>query len=180
LLLASAKRCATTLQACANLRALVHGPAILRRFGAPRACSVKTGVDAMPWRFYDDAMLISTITITISLTLAIFWMLSQSGRRARPTRRAQRYHSVSVETPDAAERCAACEALRGQRFLVSSAPPLPVPGCTAHSCACRYVHHDDRRASAARRRHDRGLHDRMPLIADRRLQTDRRGRPAPA
>jgi hypothetical protein len=142
--------------------------------------SVKTGVDVVPWHFYDDAMLIGAITITISLTLAILWMLSHTRERARPTDSAHRYHGVSVEPPEAAVCCAACEALRGRRFLVKIAPPLPVPGCTAPSCACHYVHHDDRRASAARRRHDRGLRDRMPLIADRRLQADRRGRPVRA
>ncbi|HKE43305.1 MAG TPA: hypothetical protein VKB41_02085 [Steroidobacteraceae bacterium] len=56
------------------------------------------------------------------------------------------------------------------------APPLPVPGCTAETCTCYYVHYADRRSRPGRRRQDRGQRDHVPLIADRRLQRERRQR----
>ncbi len=72
-----------------------------------------------------------------------------SGRPVEHRRIGNPYHAVSVET---ALRC--CEAAReaeGQRFLSSSAPMLPLDGCTETKCRCRYVHHDDRRARRDRR-----------------------------
>jgi hypothetical protein len=114
-----------------------------------------------------------TFTITISLVTALLWMLSTT-RRDQPVAQKPRYHCVCVEAPGTSVCCARCEALRGRRFLVKTAPPLPVPGCTAEVCTCRYVHFVDRRAGASRRRQDRGHRDSMPLIADRRLRSDRR------
>lgn len=116
-------------------------------------------------------MLIGLTTITISLAIAILWLLS-----SRPPARAphRRYHCVSVEPRGGPVCCAQCEALRGGRFLVNVAPALPIPGCTADECTCRYVHHADRRAGSTRRRHDQGLIDPMPLAVDRRLMPDRR------
>ena len=59
----------------------------------------------------------------------------------------QPYHAVSCR--------GACKALRGmrnKRFLVKDAPPLPVPSCTEKRCKCKYVHHEDRRATKTDRR----------------------------
>jgi hypothetical protein len=36
--------------------------------------------------------------------------------------------------------------LETARFLSGEAPPLPLPGCTAPRCLCRYAHYEDRRA----------------------------------
>ncbi len=118
-------------------------------------------------------MLIGLITITISLVIAILWLPSTT-RRTQQAANKRHYHCVAVEPPNASVCCTRCEELRGRRFLVNTAPPLPVPGCTAEACTCRYVHYVDRRAGVTRRRHDRGERDRMPLIADRRLRSDRR------
>ncbi len=38
------------------------------------------------------------------------------------------------------------------RFLVGKAPKLPLPGCDAASCDCRYAHYSDRRREIDRRR----------------------------
>ena len=118
-------------------------------------------------------MLLGLTTITISLAIAILWLLSTT-RRTPPVPSKQHYHCVCVEPPGDGVCCTRCEELRGRRFLVKSAPPLPIPGCTAETCTCRYVHYADRRAGATRRRLDRGERDRMPLITDRRLRSDRR------
>jgi hypothetical protein len=39
----------------------------------------------------------------------------------------------------------------GKRFLSAAAPMLPLKGCTATKCQCRYVHHSDRRSVRDRR-----------------------------
>ena len=58
------------------------------------------------------------------------------------------YHAVSVY---AAGGCAAARAVSGQRYLSSEAPQLPLPGCDAVRCKCRYLHHVDRRSGEDRR-----------------------------
>jgi hypothetical protein len=72
------------------------------------------------------------------------------------------YHCVSIRFgPNC---CQQVRAIDGQRFLAGSAPQLPLPGCEAASCDCRYVHYDDRRAeerrSQARDRKTYRLNDR--------------------
>lgn len=62
---------------------------------------------------------------------------------------AEPYHAVSIKP---GLRC--CEAARqfGQhRFLSKKAPRLPLPGCDAAECTCRYTHFSDRRSGLDRR-----------------------------
>lgn len=59
------------------------------------------------------------------------------------------YHAVSIESGSRA--CEAARAYDGKRFLSTSAPMLPLQGCTSASCQCRYVHHSDRRMTTERR-----------------------------
>lgn len=75
------------------------------------------------------------------------------------------YHCVSIRF--SSNCCQQVRAIDGQRFLAGSAPQLPLPGCEAASCDCRYVHYDDRRAE-----------DRRAQVRDRkayRLQDRRAG-----
>ncbi len=65
------------------------------------------------------------------------------------THKDSRYHAVSIRFP--ANACAAAKQMAGVRHMASEAPPLPLPGCTAARCECRYVHHDDRRSGKDRR-----------------------------
>ena len=37
------------------------------------------------------------------------------------------------------------------RYLSREAPILPLPTCNSKGCACRYLHHDDRRSGEDRR-----------------------------
>lgn len=53
------------------------------------------------------------------------------------------YHCVAIESP--ATACAAARQLKGQRFLASEAPSLPLSGCSSLNCTCVYAHFDDRR-----------------------------------
>jgi hypothetical protein len=86
-----------------------------------------------------------------------------------------RYSSVSVTCAD--PDCSAASKLRGKRFLESEAPSLPLPGCTADSCSCRYVPRKDRRDFLSNRRFNVTLepgHDGRPVKKDRRRGPDRR------
>lgn len=58
------------------------------------------------------------------------------------------FHAVSIRSPSSG--CAAAKELEGKRFLSSEAPVLPVPGCTAATCICKYMHHEDRREGPRR------------------------------
>lgn len=61
------------------------------------------------------------------------------------------YHAVSIRPGRYA--CGAVLQLQGVRFLSADAPKLPLPGCNASTCNCRYQHHEDRR-EADRRQSD--------------------------
>jgi len=64
------------------------------------------------------------------------------------TRARRRWHAVMVVPRG--EGCAASQACRNKRFLASEAPRLPLEGCDAASCGCRYRHYDDRRGPPRR------------------------------
>ena len=54
------------------------------------------------------------------------------------------WHAVSILPRG--EACAPARSIAGKRFLSSEGPPrLPLSGCTAATCTCRYTHHSDRR-----------------------------------
>jgi hypothetical protein len=59
-----------------------------------------------------------------------------------------RWHAVTILAP--ASACAAAQACKGKRLLSTEAPLLPLKGCDAASCACRYRHYDDRRGPPRR------------------------------
>jgi hypothetical protein len=82
-----------------------------------------------------------------------------------------RYHCVEVVAgPDG---CAAAKALKGQRLLSADAPRLPLATCDQPAnCACRYLHHDDRRAGP-RRDADQG---KLPSPWSYTERRERRGR----
>lgn len=60
-----------------------------------------------------------------------------------------RYHAVSIKFDSNA--CEAANAMSGRRFLSAAAPRLPLPGCDAPECNCRFAHHKDRRSGSDRR-----------------------------
>lgn len=77
--------------------------------------------------------------------------------------------------PDFHGYCAASKSLRGKRFLCDEAPALPLPGCTAADCQCRYKHFADRR-SGPRRADEQGMHVHLAanLPVERRTNRGRR------
>ena len=60
-----------------------------------------------------------------------------------------KFHAVSIKYGK--DACEAAKNVTGQRFLGDEAPRLPLPGCDAEVCECRFVHHDDRRSGKDRR-----------------------------
>ncbi len=82
------------------------------------------------------------------------------------------FHCVEVVAGDSA--CAAVRQLAGVRFLSAQAPQLPVVGCSAAACGCRYLHRDDRRQED--RRNPYGQHGSVPpgITGERRARVERR------
>jgi hypothetical protein len=59
------------------------------------------------------------------------------------------FHAVQI-TPPQGNGCKAVQSCTGKRYLSAEAPKLPLAGCDAAQCKCRYVHRDDRRAGPRR------------------------------
>ena len=99
---------------------------------------------------------------------------------ARTTRPEERvrivnpFHAVSIKP--GLRCCSAAGGLAGMRFLSKEAPRLPLPQCDIATCACKYIHHDDRRGEP-RRASEGGVVKGGPPFAGperRRATTDRR------
>jgi len=68
-----------------------------------------------------------------------------AGTRREHVRITNPWHAVSIVPPP--EGCASAETIAGKRFLSKESPPrVPLAGCTAAVCTCRYDHHEDRRS----------------------------------
>jgi hypothetical protein len=80
------------------------------------------------------------------------------------------YHCVSVWSPK--DACKPAKQLGDKRFLSKEAPLLPLANCTAMSCRCAYVHHEDRRMDGEDQRAP--LKGRRGEGAERRSGRDRR------
>jgi hypothetical protein len=83
-----------------------------------------------------------------------------------------RFHAVSVVTNS--HSCPAARALKDVRMLSADAPRLPLANCDNPAlCACKFQHHDDRRAGPRR-------HAEIQQAAGRQFRSherrDRRGR----
>jgi len=62
------------------------------------------------------------------------------------------YHAIAIRPgPDC---CQGALTIGDKRFLSHKAPPLPLRGCDAVSCRCRYTHFSDRRSGVDRRAPD--------------------------
>jgi hypothetical protein len=83
------------------------------------------------------------------------------------------WHSVSIIR--GREACRAVAELNGRKWLSAEAPQLPIKGCDARQCDCRYRHHADRRSGD--RRETSGLVSAPPKHGERRTgQIDRRNK----
>lgn len=103
---------------------------------------------------------------------------ANAGARASTNHNAHPYHCVSISYRK--DACAAVARLDGKRFLPHEAPQLPLAGCDAAACRCRYVHHEDRREDDRRTPQavSRGLASASGY-SERRSGGDRRRNPPP-
>ena len=46
--------------------------------------------------------------------------------------------------------CRAANNIRGERYLINQAPPLPLAACESTQCRCKYIHFADRRTDERR------------------------------
>jgi hypothetical protein len=53
------------------------------------------------------------------------------------------FHAVEIVAGD--DCCELVRRYTGKRYLSAEAPAVPLNGCDAAECMCRYVHHADRR-----------------------------------
>lgn len=91
--------------------------------------------------------------LAIVLALLGLWFGTRMRRSApespEPRKIKAPYRAVSLRgAPDA---CVASKRIAGERFLLTEAPELPLPGCDARQCKCYLVEHDDRRRGHDRR-----------------------------
>jgi hypothetical protein len=93
----------------------------------------------------------------LALLVAIWWLLrkrrtastDETSPTLRQTSSISEFHAVSIKCE--MDACGHAKDLSGQRFLAGAAPRLPLPGCKASDCKCRFIHHKDRRAHKDRR-----------------------------
>ena len=119
------------------------------------------------------------IAVAALIALALWWRF---GRKRQPSRAARvrdpkrPYDDYRcVELHYGKDACDAVKRVGDKRFLPGEAPDVPLPGCNAARCSCRYVHHDDRRHND--RRNPYPLQAMAPPAAaggDRRTKRDRR------
>lgn len=74
---------------------------------------------------------------------------------------------------DSRNDCSAFAAQKGQRYLSSEAPSLPLNGCDKQKCTCKYKYFGDRRSDD--RRISRGIAHLQYLGNENRFLEDRRG-----
>lgn len=91
----------------------------------------------------------------MSLTTLIKSLLGARGQPPKAPPRTARHHFISnpwhaVSIVLNGGACAKARSMSRARFLSQDAPALPLEGCTAKACACRYLHHQDRRRTLRR------------------------------
>lgn len=83
--------------------------------------------------------------------------MTHSKSKSRPERASKRAVTApapgfaAVEIRPCLEACRAAWSLEARRYLQAEAPALPLAGCDAATCSCRYIKYRDRRAGDDRR-----------------------------
>jgi hypothetical protein len=104
-------------------------------------------------------MQIAILSIAIILGMVVFVSMRSGGSASSGVRKRNRrtgyggadpFHAVSINP--VGNGCQAVESLGLQRFLSEDAPALPLADCNAQDCACKYIHHTDRRSGTRERR----------------------------
>jgi hypothetical protein len=120
-----------------------------------------------------DTTVLGIIVSLGAATVVAYLGLRKKGRRA-PVRPVS-YRCVGIEPPDPLAACSAVKALSSYRFLPGQAPQIPLPGCTAARCSCKFVHFEDRRARDRRSARGQQVRSLQQLDwAERRASRGRR------
>jgi hypothetical protein len=97
---------------------------------------------------------------------------AQADARPEPTPTSRNlWHAVAIVGTSAA--CSAALACKESRYLSNCAPRLPIAGCDATRCDCRYRHFIDRRRPP-RRASEKGAAPKKRVSVDRREHAGRR------
>jgi hypothetical protein len=99
-----------------------------------------------------------------------------AGIPSSPRRHERDYRAVGIAWDSSKCPCRMAEELADQRFLLSDAPPLPLPGCEVQVCHCHYQRFQDRRDDDMRRAGHQ-LHEGVCSqtgVSNRRSRFDRR------
>lgn len=114
-------------------------------------------------------MLVFCITLIASAALSLTLIWHPPAATPAAPKRARPFRALSIVSADGGTCCPTCDALAGRRLLLRDAPKLPIAGCEAPQCACRYRHHGDRRErSPGRRLGDVGHFQPMHTGGERR------------
>jgi hypothetical protein len=92
---------------------------------------------------------------------------------AAPSTR-QPFRAVSVRCGPGA--CEQALALGNQRFITGRLRKLPLAGCTAVNCHCKFQHHPDRRDSQGDQRAPAALRSQLYTASGKPERRSRRGR----
>lgn len=122
--------------------------------------------------------MLEILVLVLSVAIvAIGWRYAARRKKPQPgpvsRQRTPRSHHA-VEVCPGLHPCKAVQDIGSVRFLSDQAPSLPVHGCTAATCTCRFVHYADRREED--RRHPYGQWASVPptISGERRSRTERR------
>lgn len=92
------------------------------------------------------------LAILAIVLILLGWIGYRLRRRRQPGRHGAAaptlYHAVTISPCRGA--CSRARALWNIRYLSKEAPRLPLSGCDARPCHCRYLHYDDRRTEERR------------------------------
>lgn len=98
----------------------------------------------------------SVLTVAALIGVFVFVRRRSNTENVRPdelrknsTVEKSRFHAVSIKFSQSA--CEAARNMEGRRFLSGAAPRIPLPGCDAVECRCKFIHHKDRRSGDDRR-----------------------------
>lgn len=133
-----------------------------------------------------NSYIVIVIVIVVALVVAYAIMRKRkSGDNVRPdenqnteSQSGSSFHAVSLKY--AANACQAAVDMDGRRFLSGAAPRIPLPGCDAHECRCKFLHHEDRRANEDRRNpygQGTGIGAAGQLLQEQRDSSERREDP---
>ena len=121
-----------------------------------------------------SVVILGVIIVTLLVLYRLDLLPSLGGRFNVPSSAGLNpYSAVSIRC---AGPCEAALSVKGQRFLGSEAPALPLQGCSAETCQCRYVHHVDRRTGILDRRSNRAEAEGEASSPNSQQQDQREGR----